>query len=189
MQIRFPLHSLLICLFLSGCGLQDHDRSEISEVLSENAEKSVRVPIGTGGRGTFRLPSHFYSENEGPDTLFIMPRKDDPEGPISMRVSWIRDLDQDGFTEEMTHEFLQGLPGGSEIKEVGGNLIISSEQIDYEDEDNPQIRWHLRHFTIVSDGLVFNITVGALKGREEEPQCDELLNALPSLMASLSRSS
>lgn len=190
----------LLCLLLFGCGqpkvqpaidktalVDGLDTIDLSLVQAEEIDGFVEVPIGTTQKGIVRLPPFFFHQNEYSDTLFVMPSKVDADGPISLRISCIRDLNEDGFDIDMTREFLRGCPGGDKIQESAGYLLVSSEQPDCEDEVDPSVRWHLRQFTIVHDGLVFTMTIWTLKGREHELQSQLLRDQVARIISTLSR--
>lgn len=148
------------------------------------ARSDQLVPVGTNSQGTVTVPDAFWADNDDDKTVFIMPRKDDIDGPISIRITCVRDVKELKLDKKGLRELLSGQGPKENLKDLGDRMQISSER---EFKDDAEIQWHLRQFAVVAEDLVFAITVGAIKGREKEPQNKELLEALPKIIKSLAR--
>jgi hypothetical protein len=144
--------------------------------------------IGSNSVGKVKLPETFHHENEGRDTLFVMPRKDDMEGPISMRITTLRDLHRDNIPADKLDAaiklMLLATDEDKELEEVEGKLVSLSNS---KFKDSSGIEWILQHRSVHSEGIIFTITIGTMKGRETEPQCKELENKVNSIIATLGR--
>jgi hypothetical protein len=142
------------------------------------------VGVGSASPAAFDVPDAFHRANEGEDTIFLMPRRDDVDGPISMRLTCLQDLRGADLTDAQIAELLKKFNPGSKIMTSGKNTYTTQTS---QDTDPDGTHWHYRHFTIYVDGLIVTATAQTIKGRESEPQCEELLSQVQGLLASLRR--
>lgn len=155
-----------------------------SSVALANGETGV----GSKSVGKVKLPEAFHHENDGEDTLFVMPRKNDLEGPISMRITTLRDLRGENVPADkldaMIKEMLLKSDENDKLEEVEGKLVSRSNS---RFTDPAGVEWILEHRSVHSEGIIFTLTIGTIKGREDEPQCKELHNNLNSIIGTLAR--
>lgn len=52
----------------------------------------IAVPLGSKSAVQLQLPEVFHFDQESDDTVFIMPRKNDLNGPVSLRFTTHSDL-------------------------------------------------------------------------------------------------
>jgi hypothetical protein len=130
------------------------------------------------------LPESFLHEKEDERTVFIMPRKNDENGPISMRLTCLRDIADEKLTPLQVEDLLKETHPNSRILIFGEHKAVTKER-DYEDDSG--IKWKLTQYTICADNILFTVTIGTVKGRENEAQCKELLDSIPKIFASLKR--
>ena len=145
---------------------------------------SSPIGVGSAGRATIELPGQFYWSHESKNTILIMPRKDDMDGPISMRLTCLRDLSDLEPDDSQVADLLYKVNPGSKLESAGGNQYTSQKS----EETAPDgTNLFLRHYAVHADGLLITATIQTVKGRESEPQCEELLNEFTDIIASLSR--
>lgn len=140
--------------------------------------------IGKKSVGKVELPESFHRSNEGKDTLFVMPRKDDMEGPVSMRITVLQDLKKEHLPQEVIKEILLTSDENEKLDEIAGKLVSFSSSTF---KDPAGIEWILQHRSIYSEGILFTMTIGTIKGREKEPQCKELNDKVNAIIATLAR--
>ena len=88
--------------------------SNISLFAAEGA-----INVGSKGDAATVLPASFHAAQESEDTLFIMPRKDDENGPISMRLTALRDLRDQKLDDKTIRALLMRLNNSQEVKKAG----------------------------------------------------------------------
>ena len=143
------------------------------------------VMVGSRSKGKVLLPATFHHENEGRDTLFVMPRKNDLDGPVSMRITALRDLAGIQLNDDVVKDMLIAEGGDGILERLGGHLITQAKSSTFEDPGG--IKWVLAQRTILADDIIFTMTVGTGEGRDEEPQCKELKEEIPKIIEGLSR--
>ncbi|MCB1099713.1 MAG: hypothetical protein KDN22_29355 [Verrucomicrobiae bacterium] len=143
------------------------------------------VMVGSRSKGKVHLAATFHHENEGRDTLFVMPRKNDQEGPVSMRITALRDLAGMQLSDDVVKDMLIAEGGDGTLESLGGRLITQVKSSTFEDPGGN--KWALAQRTILADDIIFTMTVGTVEGREKEPQCKELEDEIPKIIEGLSR--
>ena len=113
-----------------------------------------------------------------------MPRQRNPSGPASMLITCLRNLASDKLTSAQVTEMLAHINRGSKVFPEGKNLVSTLVE---DGKDDACVGWHYVHYTVCADKLLFTVTVQTIKSREREPQCQELLDAVPGILASLKR--
>ena len=140
--------------------------------------------IGSDSSAALDIPDAFHRANEGGDTIFLMPRRDDMDGPISMRLTCMQDLRGADLTDAQVAELLTKLNSGSKIMTAGKNTYTTQTSQDTAPDGT---HWNYRHYAIHADGLIVTATVQVIKGQESEPQCEELISEVQGLLASIRR--
>jgi len=151
-----------------------------ARLVRDNAPINIR--IGAKGEATAAIPQAFFHTNEEDKTLFCMPRWNDPNGPISMRLTCLEDPRNRGLTKELIYELLKKFNPGSEIHTLGDNIYSSQEE---EGKSPDGTDWHYKHYAIYVDRLLVTATIQTAKGREDEAQSKELMSAMPDIIKSL----
>ena len=144
------------------------------------------VRVGFGNQALICFPESFHYDNEDETTIFLMPRKDDPDGPISMRLTSRNDISKEKFSNDQVKRLLVKLNPGSEVLHFGENLATTCVR---EEIDENKINWHYVHYAVHADGLLVTVTIQAIKGREKEAQNKELLDEVPRILASIKKKS
>jgi hypothetical protein len=110
------------------------------------------------------------------------------EGPISMRITALRDLRKLNIPADKLDAAIKMMLLASdenkELEEIEGKLVSRSNS---KYKDPAGIEWVLQHRSVHSEGIIFTITIGTIKGRETEPQCKELESKVNSIIATLGR--
>jgi hypothetical protein len=156
----------------------------LASVFTSTILAHGEIQIGSKSAGKVTLPESFYHENEGLDTLLVMPRKDDMEGPVSMRITALKDIKGVELNEDQIKEMLLGGKKDRKISTVAGKIVAYSISTF---TDPNGIKWNLQHRSVYSEGIIFTMTTGTIAGRSEEPQCKELEDKMDSIIGSLSR--
>ena len=113
-----------------------------------------------------------------------MPRKENMDGPVSMRISVLRDLKEENLTKAQIEKMLLVADEDKKIDHVDGKLVSYSTSSS---KDPIGVDWTYQHRSIYADGIYFTMTIGTVKGRESEPQCKELNDSLIAIITSLAR--
>lgn len=129
-------------------------------------------------------PEAFHVVQESGKTVFVMPRKNDENGPISMRITCYRDAKKEGEDEAFVKELLKELTGTDQTIKVGSNFYATSTE---KRTDSEKTNWICKAFYISADGYVVYATVQIIESRKDEAQCRELLNSIPSIIQSIKR--
>jgi hypothetical protein len=140
--------------------------------------------VGSDSPAVITIPEAFHHEDESATTLFVMPRKNDMDGPISLRLSFLQEVPEANPSEEKIKELLSHLNPKSELLHFGRNLATSQVE---EGLDGQGLKWRFTHYVVYADQLLFAVTVQTIESRDKEPQCHELLEAMPQMLASLKR--
>ena len=129
-------------------------------------------------------PESFRVAQESDVTAFVMPRKNDENGPISMRITCYRDAKKEGVDETFVKKLLSELTGTDQITKVGTNFYATSTE---KRTDSEGMNWIYKAFYISADGYVVYATVQIIDSRKDEAQCRDLLNSIPSIIQSIKR--
>ncbi len=140
--------------------------------------------IGTEGVAQMICPQPFFIEQESNDTVYLMPRKQDEDGPVSMRLTVLRDARKEGVSPEKVKNFMKTVNETDTLHEEGGNWYSTRDE---KGADSKGTKWIYNSYLIYADGLLVTATVQTIEGRSGEPQCDELKKALPELIRSIKR--
>lgn len=180
-----------ICLLASGLHAEPSTNAGTPATTQEknSTEKKTEQAIAIDSKklALLNIPESFHSAHEEGDTLFLMPRKDDLDGPVSMRFTVIEDLEEKNLTDEQILEFtkrLQRLNKGAELKQAGKNTYSTRDDVATAPDGT---NWIYKNYAIIADKMLITATVQTVKGREKEPQCAELEKAIPAMLKSLSR--
>lgn len=141
-------------------------------------------PVGSKSNMTMQIPKVFLAEQESEDTVFIMPRKDDEDGPISLRLTSLRDLKEHELDEDDIKDLLKRFNKTDKVEKYGENLYSTIKKTGASPDGT---KWICNHFAIYSDGFLITATIQTIEGREKETQCKELWDAVPDLLKSISR--
>ena len=170
MKTRIASLLLIPLLFITSCG------SSVPEGMQR---------LGSDSPVLISVPEAFLFEHAGPTGVFIMPRKNDMQGPISLKMTALRDLRELELPETAVTDFLKKLHPESKIEQHGTNRSVSSVS----SETDPQgTLWDHQHFSIYVDGVLTTATISVIKGRENEPQVQELHDAFGAILTSLKAS-
>jgi len=142
------------------------------------------LAIGSKSAAKISVPEAFQHENEDEKTIFLMPRRNQPDGPISMFLTCLADLSDKGLSENQVQELLDRLNPKSPLLHFGSNLA-TTQTADGKSDDGKA--WHFVHYAVYADQLLVTVTVQTMKGREKEPECQALLDEVPRMLASLKR--
>lgn len=83
------------------------------------------VSVDEENLGKVSLPEAFLQEKEDEKTLFIMPRRNDENGPISMRLTCLRDIAGEKLTPLQIEELLKETHPKSEILIFGERKAVT----------------------------------------------------------------
>lgn len=148
------------------------------------AAEPGRERIATGLPATVQIPTTFHVARDDEKTLFIMPRKKDMNGPISMRMSCLNDLAGEKLSNADYVALLKRLNDTDKVKKIGPHLSSSATVRETAPDGT---NWLFRHFSVIADDMLVTITVQVIVGRENEPQCKELSDAFDTIVASIKR--
>jgi len=151
-------------------------------IVSSNAQSLHS--IGSNALMEMSCPESFRVVQETGVTAFVMPRKNDENGPISMRITCYRDAKKEGKDETFVKELLKELTGTNQTIKVGSNFYATSTE---KRTDAKRMNWICKAFYISADGYVVFATVQIIESRKDEAQCRELLNSIPSIIQSIKR--
>jgi hypothetical protein len=145
---------------------------------------AVELGIGSKSGGLVTIPDGFLHENDDETTIFLMPRKNDPDGPISMRLTCLRDLSDARLSPQQIQALLDRVNPKSALLHFGANLATTQAE---DTKDDRGAEWHDVHYAVYADNFLITVTISTVKRREKEPQCKELLDEIPRILASLKR--
>ncbi|MEM0965383.1 MAG: DUF2314 domain-containing protein [Verrucomicrobiota bacterium] len=152
--------------------------------ISGASRGGITVGIGSDHHAETEIPTQFYFIQESEDTLFLMPRKDDPEGPASIRITMLKDLEENGLSEPEAKDLLKTVNETRDVYQQGENWFTFRNSSDSSPDG---IDWNYRHYAVYADNLLLTITVQIEDGRESEPQAREAVGALKGIIEALAR--
>jgi len=141
-----------------------------------------KVTVGSKSKVTCILPEKFFAKQEDEQTVFIMPRKDDLDGPISLRFSTNRDIRESDLTVEQVRQLLKKMNKTENVSKADKNLYSTMDRGEIAPDG---IEWKYKHYMIYADGFIITATTQTIVGREKEPQCKELQDQMTSIISSL----
>jgi hypothetical protein len=148
------------------------------------ASFAAELGIGSKSGGLVTIPDAFLHENDDETTIFLMPRKNDPDGPVSMRLTCLRDLSEAQLSSQQVQALLERLNPKSALLHFGANLATTQAE---DTKDDRGIEWHDVHYAVFADNFLITVTISTMKRREKEPRCKELLDEVPRILSSLKR--
>ncbi|HEY1123147.1 MAG TPA: hypothetical protein VGE67_16155 [Haloferula sp.] len=140
------------------------------------------VRLGNSSPISFALPNGCHHEAEGDKDCFIMPRVNDLNGPISLRMTHLRDHSGVITDETLQRELLLRIQPDSEIHRFGKNLV---SPLIREETAEDGTDWIYLHHMITVGGHLCTATVQIIKERRTEPQVAELRDMLPAIFESM----
>jgi tetratricopeptide (TPR) repeat protein len=161
-----------------------------SPYFQTNARPTSTAPaakeqnIGSAAIAATTFPASFRVEQESTNTVFVMPRKNDSDGPISMRLSCLKDLKKEELTTSAHEELLKKLNKTDKVLKAGDNVYSTSTA---EEAAPDGTKWVYGHYAIIADDLLVTATIQTIAGREMEPQCKELMDSVPSILKGIRR--
>jgi hypothetical protein len=138
--------------------------------------------IGYRGKVAFQCPATYHHEAVDADTSLLMPMKNDPEGPVSQRISLLSEHPDllDGAEQKVN--FLKKCHPELDVFPAGKNFFVM-EQENYKDDDG--WNWNCIHSLIAINGALCTSTIQIIQGRESDPQVGEIRDGLPIIVESM----
>jgi hypothetical protein len=138
-----------------------------------------------GGRAEITLPPGYEHENEDGRTIAVYP----PEGDaVAFRLTFLRTFDDPREAEQAAEDFVQAQAreAGKTAEAVGdGVWFVDRVTPNHPSEIDAKVAFHLTHQQIGMNRRVYTLTVGVIKGKEQNPEVARLANDLPKIVASL----
>jgi hypothetical protein len=140
--------------------------------------------IGSLALVSFACPPNFSVVQESGTTAYLIPKKNDKDSPISMRISVFRDARKEGVDEGAVKKFLKEFNKTDKLLKEGENWYSTATDKGIDDAGT---KWLYSIILISADGFVVHATVQTIDGREKEAQCKELWSAIPKIIQSIER--
>ena len=157
---------------------------ESKKVYIDNDFPINTVSIGKKSSAGINLPAKFHFEQIDDETVFIMPRWNDFDGPISMRMTCLKDLKKDNYSKDNLVEFVKKANPGSKLIKFGDH-IATSQKNSFTDKN--KVKWSNTHYSILADRFLITCTIQVISGREKEIQVSELMEEITSMFKSIKR--
>jgi hypothetical protein len=140
--------------------------------------------IGSSALASFACPPNFSVVQESGTTSYLIPRKNDKDSPISVRISLFRDARKEGIDEGAVKEFLKEFNKTDKLLKEGRNWYSTATDKEIDDAGT---KWLYTIILISADGFLLHATVQTIDGREKEAQCEEIWSAIPKIIQSIER--